>query len=64
MTQDQEYSSYATDCKTVVFFFLKISKEIGKVFPPVLLSIFSLVLDLLYDCSRVLEYAKIRTVLR
>ena len=31
---------------------------------PVSLSVFSLVLDLLFDCSRVLEYAKIRTVLQ
>ena len=31
---------------------------------PVLLSVFSLVPDLLFDCSRVLEYAKIRTVLQ
>ena len=70
------------DCKTVCFF-LKISREIGKVWrksltrakrasltgrvrrlSPVSLSVFSLVLDLLFDCSRVLEYAKIRTVLQ
>ena len=31
---------------------------------PVSLSVFSLVPDLLFDCSRVLECAKIRTVLR
>ena len=31
---------------------------------PVSLSVFSLVPDLLFDCSRVLEYAKIRTVLQ
>ena len=31
---------------------------------PVLLSVFSLVADLLFDCSRVLEYAKIATVLQ
>ena len=30
---------------------------------PVSLSVFSLVPDLLFDCSRALEYAKIRTVL-
>ena len=29
-----------------------------------LISVFSLVPDLLFDCSRVLEYAKIRTVLQ
>ena len=54
------------------FFFLKISKEIGKAWreareslsPPVSLSVFSLVPDLLFDCSRVLEYTKIRTVLQ
>ena len=28
------------------------------------LSVFSLVPDLLFDCSRLLEYAKIRTVLQ
>ena len=53
------------DCKTVGFF-LKISKEIG--LSPVSLSVFSLIPDyipdLLFDCSRVLEYAKIRTVLQ
>ena len=32
--------------------------------PPVSLSVFSLVPNLLFDCSRVLEYAKIRTVLQ
>ena len=31
---------------------------------PASLSVFSLVPDLLFDCSRVLEYAKIRTVLQ
>ena len=31
---------------------------------PVSLTVFSLVPDLLFDCSRVLEYAKIRTVLQ
>ena len=64
------------DCKTVGFF-LKISKEIGKAWrksftrakrvrrlSPVSLFVFTLVPDLLFDCSRVLEYAKIRTVLQ
>ena len=58
------------------FFFLKISKEIGKAWrksltrayfwrlSPVSLSVFSFVPDLLFDCSSVLEYAKIRTVLQ
>ena len=32
--------------------------------PPLSLSVFSLVPDLLFDCSRVLEYAKTRTVLQ
>ena len=39
------------DCKTVGFF-LKISS-------PVSLSVFSLVPDLLFDCSRLLEYARL-----
>ena len=60
------------DCKTVGFF-LKISKEMGKAWRKSLtrakrasltLSVFSFVADLLFDCSRVLEYAKIRTVLQ
>ena len=66
------------DCKTVGFF-LQISKEIGKAWrksltrakrasltrlSPVSLSVFSVVPDLLFDCSRLLEYAKIRTVLQ
>ena len=50
------------DCKTVGFF-LKISKEIGKVWRKSL-TVFSLVPDLLFYCSRVLEYAKIWTVLQ
>ena len=57
-------------CKIVVFF-LKISKEIGKAWhknvrrlSPASLPVFSLVPDLLFDCSRVYEYAKIRTVLQ
>ena len=61
------------DCKTVGFF-LKISKEISKAWRKSLtrvkrasltpLSVFSLVPELLFDCSRVLEYEKIRTVLQ
>ena len=62
------------DCKTVGFF-LKISKEIGKGWRKSLTRakrasltrpgrVFSLIPDLLFDCSRVLEYAKIRTVLQ
>ena len=41
------------DCKTVGFLISSVS-----------LSVFSLVPDLLFDCSRVLEYAIIRTVLQ
>ena len=67
------------DCKTVGFF-LKISKEIGKAWRKSLTarecearekkSIFSVSLQsrslfsASFDCSRVLEYAKIRTVLQ
>ena len=62
------------DCKTVGFF-LKISKEIVKAWRKSLTRalkrarrekkpVFSLVPDLLFDCSGVLEYAKIRTVLQ
>ena len=39
-------------------------KTIGFLISPVSLSVFSLVPDLLFDCSRVLEYAIIRTVLQ
>ena len=68
------------DCKTVVFFFSKsVEKSVKRavrvlraqsarvsfsVSPQVSLSVFSLVPDLLFDCSRVHEYAKIRTVLQ
>ena len=38
--------------------------RIFSVSPKVSLSVFSLVPDLLFDCSRVLEYAKTRTVLQ
>ena len=64
------------DCKTVGFFSKSVKKSAKRgvrvwrartarasVFP-VSLSVFSLVPDLLFNCSRVLEYAKIRTVLR
>ena len=50
------------DCKTVGFF-LKISKKIGKVWCKSF-TVFSLVPDLLFYCSRVLKYAKIWTVLQ
>ena len=75
---------WVLDCKRVAFFFLKISKEIGRAWrarephtpvgerklktyslSPVSISVFSLVPDLfLFDCLRVLEHAKIRTVLQ
>ena len=48
-------------------FFLKISKEIGKAWRKSLTGAkraSSLIPDLLFDCSRVFEYAKIRTVLQ
>ena len=66
------------DCKAVGFF-LEISKKIGKAWrksftraelaslarhSPVSLSVFSLVSDLMFDCLRVLEQAKIRTDLQ
>ena len=61
------FINLVVDCKTVGFF-LKISKEIGKAWRKSLslvsLSVFSLIPDLLFDCSRVLEYAKMRTVLQ
>ena len=52
----QLYVSTFDQIKTVGFFLKSLS--------PVSLSVFSLVPDLLFDCSRVLEYAKIRTVLQ
>ena len=78
------FCNHRTRLQNSRFFFLKISKEIGKAWrksltrakrarslrrrekrlSPVSLSVFSLVLDLLFDCSRLLEYAKIRTVLQ
>ena len=54
-------------------FFFKISEEIGKAWRGVRVlrtrsarasHVFSLVADLLFDCFRVLEHAKIRTVLQ
>ena len=59
------------DCKTADFFFSKSVKKsvkravsVLRVSPQVSLSVFSLVPDLLFDCSRVHEYARIRTVLQ
>ena len=40
------------------------SREKKKTLSPVSLSDFSLAPDLLFDCSRVLQYAKMRTVLQ
>ena len=68
------HSSAKVDWKTVGFF-LKISKEISKAcrksLPCVVYEphtpvgrVFSLVPDLLFDCSHALEYAKIQTVLQ
>ena len=42
----------------------RVRQEIKNVSPQVSLSVLSLVPDLLFDCSHVLEYAKIRTVLQ
>ena len=61
------------DCKTVDFFSKSVKKSVKRavkvlrakrVSPQVSLSVFSLVADLLFGCSSVLEYAKIRTVLQ
>ena len=54
-------ASQGLDCKTVGFF-LKIGKAWRK--SPTRASLARLVPDLLFDCSRVPEYAKIRTVLQ
>ena len=63
----QKKDGLRLDCKTVGFF-LRISKEIVKAWRKSLTrakrASFSLIPDLLFDCSRVLEYAKIRTVLQ
>ena len=48
-----QYDIVFLDCKTVSFFSPQ-SRSL----------VFSLVPDLSFDCSRVLEYAKIRTVLQ
>ena len=53
----------ALDCKTVGFF-LKISKEIDKAWRKSLTRAKRASLTRPFDCSRVLEYAKIRTVLQ
>ena len=42
----------------------RVRREEKNFLSPVSLSVFSLVPDLLFDCSRLLEYAKIRTVLQ
>ena len=49
-------------CKTVGFFSQNRFSVIERLYR-VSLSVFSLAPDLLFDCSRVVEYAKIRTVL-
>ena len=74
-TQLLSHGGYPTSSpKQSGFFFLKISKEIGKAWCKRVLrarracgaSFFFLIIfsDLLFDCSRVLEYAKIQTVLQ
>ena len=75
-TQLLSHGGYPTSSpKQSGFFFLKISKEIGKAWCKRVLSarrafeasfFFFLIIfsDLLFDCSRVLEYAKIRPVLQ
>ena len=71
-TNNYSFELVKIDCKTVGFF-LKISKEIGKAWRTSLTRVkrasltrcvLSLVPDLWFDCSRLLEYAKIRTVLQ
>ena len=71
-TERARESSVWLDYKTVGFF-LKISKEIRKAWHKSLVRAkhvsltrpcFSLVPDLLFDCSRVLEYEKIQTFLQ
>ena len=58
-----KYVAEMLDCKTVGFFFSKSVKKSVKRGVRVLRAR-SLIADLLFDCSRVLEYAKIRTVLQ
>ena len=64
------------DCRTVGFFLKTVKKDkvwrksltrakrASLICPSVSLTVFSLSPDLLFECSRVLEYAKIRTVLQ
>ena len=55
------------DCKTVGFFLKSAKKSVKRgvrVLRAPTARVFSLVPHLLFDCSRVLEYAKIRTVLQ
>ena len=70
--------SDSLDCKAVVFFSKSVKKWVKRCvrvllagsaralerLSPVLLSVFSLVPDLLFDCLRALEYAKVQTVLQ
>jgi len=72
------FNNSKLDCKTIGSFFLKIGlterkslarepyTPVGSVrhLSPVSPSVFSLASDLLLDCSGVLEYSKIRTVLQ
>ena len=53
---------FVLDCKTVGFFSKSVKKSVKRGVR--VLRARSLIADLLFDCSRVLEYAKIRTVLQ
>ena len=55
--------SYAREAREPHTPYGRVRREKKKL-SPVSLSVFSLIPDLLFDCSRVLEYAKIRTVLQ
>ena len=66
--QKNYYFFQRLDCKTVGFFSKSVKKSV-KCGVRVLrtrasFSVFSLIPDLLFDCSHVLEYAKIRPVLQ
>ena len=58
------YESYAREAREPHTPVGRVKREKKNCLSPVSLSVFSLVPDLLFDCSRLLEYAKIRTVLQ
>ena len=58
------YESYAREAREPHTPYGRVRPEKKNCLSPVSLSVFSLVPDLLFDCSRLLEYAKIRTVLQ